>query len=159
MPLARLKVSGLVRCGEDYLFIRRTLHGRSKSFLVCPGGRVEQKDIKIHQGRKDLELSLKAALERELFEELGAVGINTGAFLSVSRLHQHSREVLFEAKVEEFDWEKRTGAEFANPNLGTFELVKIRHFEGATLGRSGYKFEPKEWRNLIHEYAITQLVQ
>ncbi len=157
MPIARIKVRGLVKCNDDYLFIRRTHFGHSKSFLICPGGRIEKSDLVIHNGQKNLEMTLKKALQRELIEELAATGIEVGSFLSVSRLHKHSREVLFSAKIESYDWNARTGSEFSNVNLGSFELIKIRHFDKSILGRRGYRFEPKEWRKLIPQYALDQL--
>lgn len=153
LPFSRFKVRGLVRCGDEYLFLKRSYVTSSKYFLVCPGGRVENSDRVVLNGRKDLEGSLRKALEREIFEDLGAQGIEIGEILSVSRPHNHFREVLFAVTIDSYNWDERTGPEFSNLNRGSFELVRLSYISKYSLGRAGYRFLPKEWRKVIREYA------
>jgi 8-oxo-dGTP pyrophosphatase MutT (NUDIX family) len=152
-PLARIKVRGLVRCGDEYLFIQRCHHGQTKKFLVFPGGRLKKSD-RIKGDKRNLGATLKSALVRELQEELAAREIVVGDFLSVSKLRKHDREVLFHVDVASFDWNKRTGKEFDNPNKGTYELVTLKTLDKASLGKKGLHLKPKEWRKLLYRLNL-----
>ena len=149
VPLTRIKVRALVKCGNQYAFIQRKKYGKTKSYLVFPGGRVKKSD-RIKGSKDNLEITLKSALVRELEEELAAKDIVIGELLAFSKTRKHYKEVLFTVEVSSIDWENRTGHEFSNPNKGDFALVQIEDFSKELLGKKGYHLKPREWRKLLY---------
>ncbi|HMS24075.1 MAG TPA: hypothetical protein PKB15_00050 [Acidimicrobiia bacterium] len=153
LPLARIKVRGLVKCGDEYIFIQRCRYGRHKKYLVFPGGRVKKSD-RPRNDKTNLLTTFKTALERELYEELAATGVEIGELLGISKHYKHDREVLFHVDISSFDWKARTGKEFSNPNKGTFEIVKVKSLTKETLGKKGYHLKPKEWRKMMYTLDV-----
>lgn len=151
IPIARLKVRALVKCGDEYLFIQRQKYGKKKKFLSFPGGGVKKSD----RNKRDplnIDITLHNAIVRELTEELAASDINIGQCLSISKPIKHDREVLFNATIGSYDWDARTGKEFVNPYKGKYELVKITELTKEILDKNGYNLKPKEWRKLLYSY-------
>ncbi|MFE5854470.1 NUDIX domain-containing protein [Streptomyces sp. NPDC056500] len=88
--------------GDELVLIKRTKPGR-EPYWVTVGGGVEETDP-----------TIEAALHREVFEELGGkleggVGV------------QH----IFAARLESMDLAARTGTEFAKPERGGYEVVRV----------------------------------
>ena len=150
LPLSRIKVRGLVKCGDEYIFIQRTKFGKSKKYLVFPGGRVKKSD-RIEGDKDNLGRTLKSALTRELEEELAAHEIVIGEVMAVSKPLKHDREVLFSVEVGSINWESRTGKEFSDPNKGTYDLVRLKELTKDVLNKKGYNLKPKQWRKIIRE--------
>lgn len=153
MPLMRLNVRGLVLCQGKWVFLHRLPIGEKRPHLYCPGGRVEPTDRIMMPGKSDLEATLRNALARQIHLDLAAEGIEIGEFLGVSRLHRHSRDVLFAATVETFNFELRTGIDTIDPNLGDIECVTLTKVDKSILSRKETAFFPKEWRKLIGDYV------
>lgn len=153
LPLMRINVRGLVKYQGRYIFLKRTKFGESRSFLMCPGGRVEPTDRVMIPGKSDLEATLRNALVRQLEADLAATGVVINEFIGISRMHNHSREVLFAAEVAKFNFELRTGIDTIDPNRGEFEIVALNNLSKETLSRKGLMLEPKEWRKLIANFA------
>lgn len=149
LPITRIKVRGLVKCGDEFVFIKRKKYGRLKSYLVFPGGTVKKSD-RIKQDKSNLGAMLKSTLVRELEEELAAREIVIGECLGFSKMRKHYKEVLFSVEVGSFDWNKKTGKEFTNPNKGTYELVTVKELSKDLLGKKGHHLKPKEWRKLLY---------
>lgn len=153
LPIARIKVRALVKCREEYLFIQRCRKGKTKKYLVFPGGRLKKSD-RAEDDKKNILKTLKSALVRELEEELGAKGILIGDMLSISKPIEHDREVLFFADIDSYDWDAKTGKEFTNPSKGTYELIKVSELSKLVLGKKGYHLKPKQWRKLLYSLDI-----
>lgn len=149
LPLARIKVRALVKCGDEYLFIQRCRHGHKKKFLVFPGGRLKKSD-RIKGDKANVGATLISALKRELEEELAAREIVVGECLGLSKPYLHDREVLFRVEVGAYDWDARTGKEFSNPNKGSYELVTLKELTKEKLGKKALHLKPKEWRKLLY---------
>jgi len=149
LPITRIKVRALVKCGNNYVFIQRRKYGKSKSYLVFAGGKVKKSD-RIKGDKDNLGATLKSALVRELEEELAAKDIIIGDFLGYSKPRKHYKEVLFSVEVGSIDWENRTGKEFTNPNKGDYDLVLIKDLSKDLLGKKGYHLKPREWRKLLY---------
>lgn len=149
LPLNRIKVRALVKCGDEYLFIQRCRPGDKKKYLVFPGGRLKKSDRK--QGDKhNLSETLISALIRELEEELAAQEIVVGECLGLSKPYLQEREVLFRVEIGAYDWDARTGKEFTNPNKGSYELVALNELKKDKLGKKSLHLKPKEWRKLLY---------
>lgn len=149
LPLNRIKVRALVKCGDEYLFIQRCRHGHKKKFLVFPGGRLKKSD-RIEDDKHNVSATLISALKRELYEELAAREIVVGECLGMSNPYLHDREVLFRVEVGAYDWDARTGKEFTNPNKGSYELVTLKELTKDKLGKKSLHLKPKEWRKLLY---------
>ncbi|MBV6695629.1 NUDIX domain-containing protein [Kitasatospora aureofaciens] len=101
--------------GEDLVLILRTKPGR-EPYWVTVGGGVEPSDA-----------SVEAALHREVFEELG------GAVHTPQLVHLITDELeeglgvqhIFAARLKEMDIQARTGTEFAKPERGGYEVVRV----------------------------------
>jgi ADP-ribose pyrophosphatase YjhB (NUDIX family) len=97
------------------LLIKRTKPGRDP-YWTAPGGGVDPEDV-----------SLEAALRRELAEELGArVSGMTQVFLASSPSDagpaiQH----FFLTRLAVLDASARSGPEFADPSRGGYELDRV----------------------------------
>jgi 8-oxo-dGTP pyrophosphatase MutT (NUDIX family) len=101
--------------GDDLVLIKRTKPGRDP-YWVTVGGGVEEEDT-----------SIEAALHREVFEELG------GTLDRAELVHLITDEVengigvqhIFAARLATMDLSVRTGTEFAKPERGGYEIVRI----------------------------------
>lgn len=149
LPITRIKVRALVKCGNNYAFIQRKKHGKTKTYLVFPGGKVKKSD-RVKGDKENLGAALHAALVRELEEELAAKDIVIKDFLGYSKTRKHYKELLFFVEAGSIDWENRTGREFTNPNKGDYYLVLIEDLTKDLLGKKGYHLKPREWRKLLY---------
>ncbi|SDN09494.1 NUDIX hydrolase [Actinacidiphila guanduensis] len=101
--------------GDDLVLIKRTKPGRDP-YWVTVGGGVEDEDT-----------SIEAALHREVFEELG------GTLDRAELVHLITDELengigvqhIFAARLATMDLSVRTGTEFAKPERGGYEIVRI----------------------------------
>lgn len=101
--------------GDDLVLIKRTKPGRDP-YWVTVGGGVEEEDT-----------SIEAALHREVFEELG------GTLDRAELVHLITDELengigvqhVFAARLATMDLSVRTGTEFAKPERGGYEIVRI----------------------------------
>jgi ADP-ribose pyrophosphatase YjhB (NUDIX family) len=156
IPFKRIKVRALVKCGSDYLFIRRTRPGKRFHYTTFSGGRVKNRDVPESDDRFDrqyLPIILEKALVRELQEELACQLIKVVDIMSISKVKEHDQEVLYYVEVGSYDWDKKTGKEFSNPNKGTYELLKLKSSEinSERLGKKDLRFKPKAWEKLLVE--------
>ena len=73
--------------------------------------------------------------------------------MSISKVKEHDQEVLYYVEVGSYDWDKKTGKEFSNPNKGTYELLKLKSSEinSERLGKKDLRFKPKAWEKLLVE--------
>ncbi|MBU7597368.1 NUDIX domain-containing protein [Streptomyces sp. P38-E01] len=101
--------------GDELVLIKRTKPGR-EPYWVTVGGGVEEDDA-----------TIEAALRREVFEELG------GKLERAELVHLITDELkgglgvqhLFAARLESMDLSARTGAEFADPERGGYEVIRV----------------------------------
>ncbi|WP_329131304.1 NUDIX domain-containing protein [Streptomyces sp. NBC_01476] len=101
--------------GDELVLIKRTKSGR-EPYWVSVGGGVEEDDA-----------SIEAALHREVFEELG------GKLERAELVHLITDELeggvsvqhIFAARLESMDLDARTGTEFAKPERGGYEVVRV----------------------------------
>ncbi len=124
-PLSRVnqRVRGILLTGDDtVLLIKRIKPNRSASYWVAPGGGVEHSDV-----------DLIATLERELYEELGAVAtvIDTAFVLEHWKAGKQLEEHFFVCRLRDYDLSKRYGPEFSDPANGEYipEEVPLDPFE------------------------------
>ena len=106
------RVRAILLTGRDsVLFIKRIKPYHRVPYWVAPGGGVEHGDS-----------DLFAALERELYEELGAkaVVLETAFILEHQKAGKHLEEHFFICRLENYDLSKRYGPEFADPARGEF---------------------------------------
>lgn len=100
---------------DELVLIKRTTPGRDP-YWVTVGGGVEEDDG-----------TIEAALHREVFEEVGGKLARTElVHLITDRLEggigvQH----IFAARLESMDLAARTGTEFAKPERGGYEVVRV----------------------------------
>lgn len=123
------------------LLIKRIKPNGSASYWVAPGGGVEYGDT-----------DLIATLERELYEELGAVAtiLGTAFVLEHKKAGKQLEEHFYICHLRDYDISKRYGPEFSDPDNGEYipEEVPLDSFE---LGRINLKTpELRDWmiRNL-----------
>ena len=76
-----------------------------------------------------------------------------GEFIGISKMHNHSRAVLFYAEVDTFNFELRTGYDTMSFNLGEIECMTLGKVDKDILSRKETSFRPKEWRKLISEFV------
>ncbi|MCX4395235.1 MULTISPECIES: NUDIX domain-containing protein [unclassified Streptomyces] len=101
--------------GDDLVLIKRTKPGRDP-YWVTVGGGVEEDDA-----------TIEAALHREVFEELGGkLGRAELVHLITDQLEsgigvQH----IFAARLKSMDLSARTGTEFAKPERGGYEVIRV----------------------------------
>ncbi|MFG2674485.1 NUDIX domain-containing protein [Streptomyces sp. NPDC048445] len=101
--------------GEELVLIKRTKPGRDP-YWVTVGGGVEEDDA-----------TIEAALHREVFEELG------GKLERAELVHLITDQLedgigvqhIFAARLESMDLSARTGTEFAKPERGGYEVVRV----------------------------------
>ncbi len=109
--LINRRVRALLLTGDgSLLMIKRVKPGRPP-YWVAPGGGVEWMD-----------LDLIAALERELYEELGADAtvLATAFVLEHQKAGKQLEEHFFVCLLHHFDLSKRYGPEFRDPSRGDF---------------------------------------
>ncbi|SHL23328.1 NUDIX hydrolase [Actinacidiphila paucisporea] len=101
--------------GDELVLIKRTKPGRDP-YWVTVGGGVEVEDD-----------SIESALHREIFEELGGTLEKAElVHLITDRLEdgigvQH----IFAARLAGMDLSVRTGTEFAKPERGAYDVVRV----------------------------------
>lgn len=124
-PLSRVnqRVRAILLTGDDaVLLIKRIKPNGSASYWVAPGGGVEHSDA-----------DLIATLERELYEELGAVAtvIDTAFVLEHWKAGKQLEEHFFVCRLRDYDLSKRYGPEFSDPANGEYipEAVPLDPFE------------------------------
>lgn len=101
--------------GDELILIKRTKPGRDP-YWVSVGGGVEESDA-----------TIEAALHREVFEELG------GKLERAELVHLITDQLedgigvqhIFAARLEAMDLSARTGTEFAKPERGGYEVVRV----------------------------------
>lgn len=121
------RVRAILLTGNDsVLLIKRVKPNSSASYWVAPGGGVEFQDA-----------DLIATLERELYEELGAIAtvLDIAFVLEHQKAGKQLEEHFFICRLQDYDLSKRYGPEFKDPARGeyipeevpldTFELCRI----------------------------------
>lgn len=106
------RVRAILLTGDgSVLLIKRVKPDRSAPYWVAPGGGVEWTDY-----------DLIAALERELYEELGAAAtvLATAFVLEHEKAGKQLEEHFFVCLLHDFDLSKRYGPEFSDPTRGEF---------------------------------------
>ncbi|WP_157414182.1 NUDIX domain-containing protein [Agromyces allii] len=107
------------------VLIRRQRPGRS-AYWTTPGGGVEPADA-----------TLEATVHRELAEELGATAVCAGQVLRLGDGGAHGVQHFFLAALTGIDATLRTGEEYTDPGLGTYDVDRIdpssREFESIDL--------------------------
>lgn len=93
------------------LLIKRVKPHKRLPYWVAPGGGVESRDS-----------DLIAALERELFEELGAraIVLDTAFVLEHYKAGKQLEEHFFVCMLQDYDLSKRYGPEFTDPARGEY---------------------------------------
>jgi 8-oxo-dGTP pyrophosphatase MutT (NUDIX family) len=109
-PIERVRGILLTQNGT-LLLIKRVKPGSNTPYWVAPGGGVEP-----------IDRTLRAALMRELEEELGAqVEIVMHAFtLRHEKGGKNLREYFYVCRLLRFDLKRRTGPEFNDPTRGEY---------------------------------------
>ncbi len=124
-PASRVnqRVRAILLTGDDFvLLIKRVKPNKSACYWVAPGGGVEHNDA-----------DLIATLERELYEELGAVVtvVETAFVLEHRKAGKQLEEHFFVCHLHNYDLSKRYGPEFSDPSNGEYlpELIPLDTFE------------------------------
>ncbi len=117
------RVRAILLTGNDsVLLIKRVKPNSSASYWVAPGGGVEHRDA-----------GLIATLQRELYEELGAVAtvLETAFVLEHQKAGKQLEEHFFVCRLLNYDLSKRYGPEFNDPARGEYipEEVPLDVFE------------------------------
>ena len=117
------RVRAILLTGDDsVLLIKRVKPNKSASYWVAPGGGVEHNDA-----------DLIATLERELYEELGAVVtvVDTAFVLEHRKAGKQLEEHFFVCHLHNYDLSKRYGPEFSDPTNGEYlpEAIPLDPFE------------------------------
>ena len=126
----------LLTPGGAVLFIKRVKPFNGAPYWVAPGGGVEPDD-----------LDLFAALERELYEELGAVAtvLETAFVLEHRKAGKELEEHFFVCLLQNYDLSKRDGPEFADPARGEYLPDEVP-LTAAALNRIDIKTpEMRDW--------------
>ncbi len=118
-PVSRVnqRVRAILLTGDDsVLLIERIKPNGSASYWVAPGGGVEAGDA-----------DLIASLERELYEELGAVAtvVRTAFVLEHFKAGKQLEEHFFVCHLHNYDLSKRYGPEFNDPANGEYLPVAV----------------------------------
>lgn len=113
------RVRAILLSGDgSALMIKRVKPGKAAPYWVAPGGGVEWADD-----------DLIAALERELYEELGADAavLATAFILEHEKAGKQLEEHFFVCLLQAFDISKRYGPEFNDPARGKYipEFVRL----------------------------------
>lgn len=117
------RVRAILLTGNDsVLLIKRVKPNSAASYWVAPGGGVEYQDA-----------DLIATLERELFEELGAIAtiLDTAFVLEHQKAGKQLEEHFFVCRLHDYDVSKRYGPEFDDPARGEYipEEIPLDAFE------------------------------
>ena len=117
------RVRAILLTGNDsVLLIKRVKPNSAASYWVAPGGGVEYQDA-----------DLIATLERELFEELGAIAtiLDTAFVLEHQKAGKQLEEHFFVCRLHDYDVSKRYGPEFNDPARGEYipEEIPLDAFE------------------------------
>ena len=130
------------------LFIKRIKPTNRSPYWVAPGGGVEHED-----------LDLLATLERELYEELGAVAtvLETAFVLQHRKAGKLLEEHFFVCRLEDYDVSKRYGPEFDDPARGEFIPEEIPLDVDALVNINIKTPEMRDWmvENLEHLQRIS----
>ncbi len=106
------RVRAILLTGNDsVLLIKRVKPNKAAPYWVAPGGGVESSDA-----------DLIATLERELYEELGAIAnvVDTAFVLEHEIAGKQLEEHFFVCLLQSYDISKRYGPEFDDPSRGEF---------------------------------------
>jgi ADP-ribose pyrophosphatase YjhB (NUDIX family) len=101
--------------GDELVLIKRTKPGRDP-YWVTVGGGVEEDDD-----------SIEAALHREIFEELGGT-LEKAELIHLITDHLEDGigvQHIFAARLAGMDVSVRTGTEFAKPDRGSYDIVRV----------------------------------
>ncbi|MFB7761510.1 NUDIX hydrolase [Streptomyces xiamenensis] len=133
--------------GDELVLIKRTKPGR-EPYWVTVGGGVETDDA-----------TIESALHREVFEELG------GKLARAELVHLITDQLeggvgvqhIFGALLESMDLAARTGTEFAKPERGEYEVVRVPFTSEAV---RELNLMPPELAEFIaaNTYAITSVL-
>ena len=143
-PITLQRVNQRVRAillteNDKVLLIKRVKPGSRAWYWVAPGGGVEYDDADLH-----------ATLERELYEELGAVAsvLDTAFVLEHRKAGKQLEEHFFICRLHHYDLSKRYGPEFNDPARGLYIPDEIA-LEARALRRINFKTpELRDW--MIH---------
>ena len=131
------RVRAILLTGRDSaLLIKRVKPHNRLPYWVAPGGGVESWDR-----------DLISALERELYEELGArtIVLETAFVLEHRKAGKQLEEHFFVCLLQEYDLSKRYGPEFADPARGEFIPQEVP-LDALELCRINIKTEQlREW--------------
>lgn len=118
------------------VFIKRMKPSGCAPYWVAPGGGEEIGDV-----------NLVATLERELFEELGAVArvLETAFVLEHEKAGKQLEEHFFVCRLEDYDLSKRDGPEFSDPARGEFIPEEISLDEASLSAISIKTPELRDW--------------
>ena len=128
---------------DTVLLIKRIKPNGSASYWVAPGGGVEHSDA-----------DLIATLERELYEELGAVATVLDRAFVLEHWKagkQFGRSTSFLCRLHDYDLSKRYGPEFSDPANGEYIPERSARWMPLHLRRINIKTpELRDWmiRNL-----------
>jgi len=135
------RVRAILLTGDgSILLIKRVKPDRSAPYWVAPGGGVEWTDY-----------DLIAALERELYEELGAAAtvLATAFVLEHQKAGKDLEEHFFVCLLNDFDLSKRYGPEFSDPARGEF-IPEFVPLDSAPL--DGIPFKTPELRDWMRRH-------
>ncbi|MEU7603402.1 NUDIX hydrolase [Streptomyces sp. NPDC041003] len=115
MTIFKRSARAILLDGEDLVLIKRTRPGQAP-YWVTVGGGVEDDDA-----------SLEDALHREVFEEIGGRLGRTELVYLISTPTEGGVAVqhIFAARLEDMNLDARTGTEFAKPDRGRYDIVRI----------------------------------
>ncbi|MFI7364194.1 NUDIX domain-containing protein [Streptomyces sp. NPDC050149] len=113
--IVKRNARAILLAGDELVLIKRTKPGRDP-YWVTVGGGLEEDDP-----------TIEAALHREVFEELG------GKLERAELVHLITEQLeggigvqhIFAARLESMDLSARTGTEFAKPERGGYEVVRV----------------------------------
>lgn len=131
----RVRAILLTEDGEALLIKRVKPHNRAP-YWVAPGG-----------GRESADVDLIAALERELYEELGAdaIVLDTAFVLEHEKAGKQLEEHFFICLLRQYDLSKRDGPEFKDPTRGEF-IPEAIPLSSRDLNRINFKTpELRDW--------------
>ncbi len=143
------RVRAILLSGDgSALMIKRVKPNNAAPYWVAPGGGVEWTD-----------LDLIAALERELYEELGAdaIVLATAFVLEHEKAGKQLEEHFFVCLLQAFDLSKRYGPEFNDPARGQF-IPAFVPLNRAQLDAISFKTpELRDW--MIQHLAYLRSIQ
>jgi 8-oxo-dGTP pyrophosphatase MutT (NUDIX family) len=111
--IKKTKVRALLFDQSGHLMLFRRTRPGIPVYWVAPGGGVE-----------DTDPSLEAALDRELFEELGATADITREALELE-YPEGNKAHFFVCRLQAMDIEKRNGPEFLDGSRGQYDIELV----------------------------------